>query len=154
MARRDPTADNFGQLAEQYSTEPGSRSLRGKVPPIQMHGGQPALEQQAFALKEGEISGVIQVGEKFVILFCEGLTKPEGVEMSEVASILRSDLHEKKIRLAMAKEFDRLQDAADVENILDPKASHKPAPKAEKLEKSPGIATRPGPATQDAPVRR
>ena len=54
-ARQNPTVKNFGDLAEQYSIEAGSRSLRGEVPPIQRHGGQPLLEKEAFSLsKQGQ----------------------------------------------------------------------------------------------------
>lgn len=148
MARRDPSLENFGRLAAEYSVEPGSRALDGQVPPIQMHGGQPALEKEAFGLKAGEISGVVAMADKFVILFCEGRTKPVVVEMADVAKELQTDLHEKKFRVAMAQEFERLQEAADVENMLDPKASHHPSPKDEStLGTGQGIATRPTPAS-------
>ncbi|MCE9553753.1 MAG: peptidylprolyl isomerase [Planctomycetes bacterium] len=156
MARRDPSLENFGRLAAEYSVEPGSKALDGQVPPIQMHGGQPALEKEAFGMKPGEISGVIALADKFVILFCEGRTKPVVVEMAEVAKELQSDLHEKKFRVAMAQEFERLQEAAEVENMLDPKASHHPSPKDEAAPGSnQGIATRPTPATPvGGPIRK
>ena len=34
MARKNNTSEYFGELAAQYSVEPGSQSLRGEVPPI------------------------------------------------------------------------------------------------------------------------
>ena len=83
MARKQPTAENFGDLAAQYSIEGSSRALRGEMPPIAKHCGQPMLEKEAFALKPGEMSGVIQLGDKFIILFCEGYTKPEMVEYGQ-----------------------------------------------------------------------
>ena len=67
--------DYFGDLAEEYSIEPSSKSLRGEVPPIRRYGGQPQLEDVAFELKPGELSGIIQLGDKFVILKCEGRTQ-------------------------------------------------------------------------------
>ena len=76
MARKNNTAENFGDLAAQYSIEPGSQAMHGEVPPIKKYGGQPKLEEEAFSLRPGEISGMIQVGDKFVILRCEGFTKP------------------------------------------------------------------------------
>ena len=156
MARRDPSLENFGRLAAEYSVESGSKSLDGQVPPIQMHGGQPALEKEAFGMKPGEISGVIALADKFVILYCEGRTKPVVVEMADVAKELQIDLREKKFRVAMAQEFERLQEVADVENLLDPKASHHPSPKDETAPgNGQGIATRPIPATPvGAPIRK
>ena len=34
MARKNNTAENFGELATQYSVEPGSQAMKGEVPPI------------------------------------------------------------------------------------------------------------------------
>src|SRR5690606_30835786 len=60
-ARKNPSPDYFGDLAAEYSVEPTSKALRGEVPPLGRHGGQPQLEKVAFELREGELSGVIQV---------------------------------------------------------------------------------------------
>lgn len=118
MARRNNTREFFGDLAEQYSTEPGSKALRGEVPPVRRHGGQPLLEKEAFSLKEGELSGIIQIGEQFIILRCEGHTEPVDVEFAAVRDELHADILEKKQRLAMAQYFDRLQESATVINYL------------------------------------
>ena len=102
------TAEHFGELAAQYSVEPGSQALRGEIPPIKRHGGQPQLEEEAFALKPGELSGIIQVGDKFVILRCEGRTQPVVTNFAEVRDEIYRDLYEKKLQLAMAEKFERL----------------------------------------------
>ncbi len=124
-ARENPTAEYFGELAEQYSSEPSSRALHGEVPPIKKHGGQPLLEKEAFALKPGEISGVIQVGEFYVILFCEGYTTPTELNFEEVRKLIYEDIYEKKQRLAMAKYFQYLKDNATIDNFLAG-TSHRP----------------------------
>ncbi|HEX3657959.1 MAG TPA: peptidylprolyl isomerase [Pirellulales bacterium] len=118
MARNRPTIDYFGDLAEEYSVEASSRTLRGEVPPIQAHGGQPLLEKEAFALQPGELSSVLQVGERYVILLSEGVTKPIGVRFDEVRDLIHEDVMEKKVRLAMNKEFNHLQDNAQIDNFL------------------------------------
>ena len=69
-------------------------------------------------LRPGEISGVIQVGDKFIILRCEGYTEPVNVQFVEVRGEIHRDLHEKKLRLAMAEYFEKLQKAATVDNYL------------------------------------
>lgn len=117
-ARQNTTTEHFGDLAEQYSIEANSSILRGEVPPIQRHGGQPQLEQEAFSLQPGELSGIVQVGDKYVILFCEGYTRPTQVDFAEVRELIREDVHEKKLRIAMAQEFNRLYDAAQIDNYL------------------------------------
>ena len=118
MARKQPTIENFGDLAAQYSIEGSSRSLRGEVPPIPKHSGQPTLEKEAFALRPGEMSGVIQLGDKFVILFCEGYTKPLKVEYAKVRDLIEEDIREKKQRMAVTDYFDHLQQTATIDNFL------------------------------------
>jgi parvulin-like peptidyl-prolyl isomerase len=117
-ARRNATVEFFGALAEQYSIEPGSQALRGEVPPIRKHGGQPALEKEAFALKPGELSGIIQLGDKFVILYCEGHTKPVTENLAEVRDLLYQDIFEKKVRQAMGEYFAHLKESATIDNYL------------------------------------
>lgn len=118
MARKNPSPEYFGQLAEQYSVEASSRSLAGQVPPVQRHGGQPMLEQEAFSLKPGELSGIVQVEDKFVIMLCEGLTQPVKVDFAEVRDELYTDLQEKKLRIAMADYFAQLKETAQIDNYV------------------------------------
>lgn len=117
-ARQSPTIDAFGKLAEDYSIEPNSRSLRGEVPPIQKYGGQPQLEKEAFSLEPGELSSIIQTGATYVILMCEGRTDPVKADFKEVRSDIYNDLLEKKMRIAMARKFEEMRDAAEVDNFL------------------------------------
>lgn len=119
MARKRNTSDYFGDLAEQYSVEPSSQAMRGEVPPIKRYGGKPQLEQEAFALQPGELSGIIQIGDKFVILRCEEYTKPaSGITFDMVRNDIYEDLREKKLRLATADYFENLQEQATIDNYL------------------------------------
>jgi len=127
MARKKNTSENFGKLAAQYSVEPGSQALQGEVPPIRQHGGQPILEKEAFQLKTGELSGVIQVSDKFIILRCEGRTEPVKVDFAAAHDEIHRDLYEKKLRLAMAERFESMQEAAVIDNYLA-NTSHSPKP--------------------------
>ncbi|MEI8229206.1 MAG: peptidylprolyl isomerase [Planctomycetota bacterium] len=118
LARQSPTSERLGELAEQYSVDPASRALRGEVPPIQRHGGQPALEREAFSLKPGELSGVLQVADRFIVLFCEGFTAPAEVKFAEVRDELYDDIFEKKQRIEMARFFSHLREGATIDNFL------------------------------------
>jgi parvulin-like peptidyl-prolyl isomerase len=115
----DKGGDRFGQLAEQYSIDP-SRSVQGRVPPIQKWGGVKALEDQAFQLQAGQLSGIVQVNDSYAILFCEGYTPTVNVNLSDatVKRELYDDIHEKKQRIAMAEMFERLKDMAQIDNYL------------------------------------
>jgi parvulin-like peptidyl-prolyl isomerase len=117
-ARQNTSMDYFSDLAEEYSVEPSSKALRGEVPPIRRYGGQPQLEDVAFELKPGELSGIVQLGDKFVILKCDGRTQPVEVNPQEVQAILRQDIFEKKLRLAMGEKFDDIRAKARIDNFL------------------------------------
>lgn len=117
-AKKDNSEEAFGKLAYQYSIEPVSRNNYGRVPPIQKHGGRPKMEEEAFSLAPGETSGLIFIGDKIIILRCLGLTQPVVTDLETVRSELVADLHEKKLRLAMAQEFDRLKISAQIDNFL------------------------------------
>jgi parvulin-like peptidyl-prolyl isomerase len=119
MARDNPTEKFFSQLAEQYSIEPVSASNMGKVPPIRKFGGQPAIEREAFALQAGEMSGIIAAGDKYIILRCQGLTDPLVKDPAAVKAELVRDLKEKKLARAMANEFDRLKETAEIDNFFE-----------------------------------
>jgi parvulin-like peptidyl-prolyl isomerase len=147
MARGAPTDREFGDLAEEYSIEPVSRANKGKVPPIRMHGGQPTLEEAAFNLKPGELSGIIVSGDRYILLRCLGRTKPIVQEFEDVKDELHKDIHEKKLRMAMAEEFDRLKEGAQIDNFLE--GTSQPGAKAEKQ-----AAARPRVPAKTGPVRR
>jgi parvulin-like peptidyl-prolyl isomerase len=118
LARKNPTAEAIGALAETYSVDPTTRALRGEVPPIQRFGGQPTLEREVFALSPGELSGVVQIADRFMVIFCEGFTDPAKVSFDEVRDELYDDIFEKKQRIEMARHFSHLRESASIDNFL------------------------------------
>lgn len=119
MARQNPTEQFFGELAAQYSVEPTSRSNYGKVPPIKKYGGQPKLEEVAFQLQPGEMSGVVEVNDQHIILRSQGFTNPVVQDISEVRNELYQDVLEKKLRVAMRQKMDELMRSASIQNFLE-----------------------------------
>lgn len=118
MARKNSTEEFFGQLAATYSIEPISKANSGRVPPIRKHSGQPTLEKEAFALAKNELSGIVVMGDKFVVMRCLGRTKPVAVDFKDVREQLHQDLMEKQTRIAMAQQFDSLRESGRWENFL------------------------------------
>lgn len=118
MAKKNLSKDFFGQLANQYSVEPMSRNNFGQVPPIQMHGGRPQLEQEAFKLQTGELSKIVQAGEHWIILYCLGRTTPRVTDFQAVREELHKNIFEKKLEVAMADEFGRLRKESQIDNFL------------------------------------
>ncbi|MEQ8787841.1 MAG: peptidylprolyl isomerase [Pirellulaceae bacterium] len=168
MARSNPSEQWFGELAHQYSIEPVSRANYGRVPPIARHAGEPKLEEVAFSLlppsegQPGELSGIVAMEDKFIIMRCLGRTKPEVLEFEVVRDELYRDIHEKKIRLAMAKEFDRLKMTAQIDNYLAGTSQsgqpipEKPTPRAPagRIGGRLPFAPTSRPTTQNTPQRR
>jgi hypothetical protein len=120
-ARNNLTEATFGELAAKYSVEPVSRSNYGKVPPIRRHSGQPTLEKAAFEINQGELSSVIAVGEQFVIMYKQGLTTPIAQNDADIRAELTREITEKKLRIEMQNELDRLLSAVQINNFLDEK---------------------------------
>ena len=120
LANNNSTDYFFGQLAEQYSIEPVSRANQGKVPPIRKNGGQPVVEEEAFRLKKGELSGIVAVGGKYIIMRCTGHTVPVVESIEDVKEELIDYLSERKVHSAMNVTFDDIRQRADVINFLQP----------------------------------
>ena len=76
------------------------------------------LEEEAFKLKAGEISGIISVADQFIILRCLGRTKPVKVDFAAVKDEIYKDIEEKKLRSLMTREFDRIEKTAQIYNAL------------------------------------
>lgn len=116
--------ENFATLAQQHSADPNSRALGGAVPPIRRYGSpentpQATVEEQAFKMKPGEISPVMQLGDnRFVILKCEKLTDPVVTDINQVRTELTDQLIEEKTQLAVAETFEQIKAQAQVHNFL------------------------------------
>lgn len=118
MARNNPTDEYFGTLATEYSVEPVSKGNAGKVPPVRKFGGQPIVEKEAFKLKQGELSSLLAVGDKFIILRCLGQTVPVVTKLADVRPELEADLLEKKLNMEMTKTFETIHTSAQIDNFL------------------------------------
>ena len=111
--------DDFGRLRGEVSADSNTRPLGGVVPPIRRYGGNDKVEEEAFRLKVGEISPVIDVGEsRYVILRCEGHTKPITNNIEEVRAQLHEQLIEEKTQAAVAKVFEGLKNRSSVVNYI------------------------------------
>ena len=118
-ARANPTKAYFAELAAEYSTEPVSRANMGQVPPIRRHSGQKLVEDEAFRLgPKNPLSGIVAIGDRFIIMYYLGRTKPVVDSLDDVKSELAREISDKKMRYAMANEFERLRESAQIDNFL------------------------------------
>ncbi len=97
--------DVFGELAASYSIEPDGKQMRGRIAPIVKNGGYPQLEEEAFALKPGEMSQIIQVDPStFVILYCQERVPAREVALDDVRDTIVSQLRKMR-EVAAAGEY-------------------------------------------------
>jgi len=114
-AQKNP--ENFEKLAAEYSIDPTSKSMGGRIPPIPRYSGSEELEKAAFKLKEGEISPVIQIGlNQHIIIMCDGRTVPNVTNRADVEEILMKELKDEKTQLAIAEVFKKIKSEARVDN--------------------------------------
>ena len=73
------------------------------------------------------------MGDKFIFLLCEGITKPVEVNPEEVRDVLYTDILEKKHRVLMARRFQQIVEQASIENRLYPELSRAPVSDNKKL---------------------
>jgi len=112
--------DEFERMARELSVEPNSRALGGTVPPIRMHSGaDEQIRKAAFAMKEvGEISGIVQVDNRYIILKYEGRTEPVPHERKDVEAQLNAEIEEREVARLLGETFERIQTSARVDNHL------------------------------------
>ncbi|MEK6257035.1 MAG: peptidylprolyl isomerase [Planctomycetota bacterium] len=163
-ANRNP--DDFEKLAQKYSIDPNSRALGGQVPPIPRYTGNENLEKAAFKLKEGELSGVVEIGTgRWVIMKCEGRTEPVVTDIEEVRNSLVDQLTEAKTQQAIGKVFEKIKEQTRVDNYLT-RSSTGPGPgagptggaaiqpvSATGVRQPAGSPSRPAAATSNAPAK-
>ncbi len=89
----------------------------GKVPPIHKHLGERSLEETAFAMKEGEISGLLDMRDgTLVILMCERqLPADISVKYEDVRQQLAREVTEGQVQQRVPEVFAELRNAAKLE---------------------------------------
>jgi foldase protein PrsA len=121
QAKADP--ENFSRLASEVSAEPNSRALGGQIPPIRRFASPPnsqqaKVEEHAFGMQPGEISPVMQIDDKFVILRCEKQTQPVVTDIEQVRGDLTEQLKELKVQEGVGKKFAEIKAKAEIHNFL------------------------------------
>jgi hypothetical protein len=99
------------------------------IQPIRRHLGDPNLEAAAFALKKGEISQIVKVGNLNVFIKCEEHLPPiKGIDRAKVEPHLYDAIREQKLRTAANDVFKQLQTEAKVENFFADPAKRNSVP--------------------------
>ncbi|MDA1013667.1 MAG: SurA N-terminal domain-containing protein [Planctomycetota bacterium] len=117
-AKRQP--NEFDRLARDESIEQNSASLGGVIPPIPQYSGNTKISEEAFKLKPGDLSSIIEIGppSRYIFLLCEGRTERIPHDINEVKDEIRADLLEEKTQRAVGLTFSSLKKTSRIDNYI------------------------------------
>jgi hypothetical protein len=107
------------QARNQFIPELASRE--GDLPPIHTHFPEAAIEKAAFELKDGQVSGLIQVKQdhSWVILRRENFVEPDKTKRFEDERMkLSQEVSDRKLQLKIPEYFQELQRRANAKLYL------------------------------------
>lgn len=99
---------DFAQLARQHSEDPGSAAKGGDLGFFRRGTMIASFEEAAFALKPGDISGIVESPFGLHIIKCEGRIEAAVRPLTEVADEVKTGLRMEKSRLLA---FEKAMDA-------------------------------------------
>ncbi len=106
--------ENFlAEASKQFIPELASR--KGEIPPIHRHFPDPKIEKEAFSLKPGDISSLIEVPDgTWVILRCvEHLPPDQTKRIEDVRMGLSKEIFERKLQMRIPEYFGEMRRAAN-----------------------------------------
>ncbi|XXK21492.1 SurA N-terminal domain-containing protein [Arenicellales bacterium nBUS_48] len=111
IAARARSGEDFADLAEMYSKDPGSASRGGDLGIIRPGAMAPSFETVVFDLKEGQISDPVRTAYGWHIIkvtnIRESDVRPFDEAMSEIKTILEREWAENQF-ITMAEDFQNL----------------------------------------------
>ncbi|TVP83976.1 MAG: hypothetical protein EA344_07960 [Alkalicoccus sp.] len=102
--------EDFSELAETYSLDPGSSSSGGDLGLIRRGTRSPPFEEAAFTLKEGEISEPVESPFGFHIIEVTG-REPFNEPFDEVSEQLYTSVNERHMYQMQRKEEELIEEA-------------------------------------------
>jgi peptidyl-prolyl cis-trans isomerase C len=117
LARLKKGAD-FAALAKQYSQDQGSAANGGDLGFVPKGQTAPAFEQAAFALKPGQMSGVVESPFGFHIIKAVAYRAGRTVPLQEVKPQVEQFLKQQQMQEKTAAYIDRLKAKAKVEILI------------------------------------
>ena len=109
--------EDFEQLARLHSEAP-TRQWGGAMEPFARGQVAKPMEDAAFALAAGQVSGLVSTPEGFHILKVEAIDAEVIVNEEQARARIRTYLEERKASAAIEKEAERLRSASKVDILL------------------------------------
>jgi hypothetical protein len=133
----------FERMAKTQSVGPLAAQA-GMVPPIHRHFEDPNIEAEAFKLRVGEVSPLIDMPDKTtIILRCEEkIPKDTTKKMSEEREMLYREVYELKLAKEIPKIFQKLRDEANPQIFM--KRDLPPAGQMPPVARGPQAGGQPG----------
>ncbi|MBU0718222.1 MAG: peptidyl-prolyl cis-trans isomerase [Planctomycetes bacterium] len=121
VQERLAAGEEFATVAGTHSANEASAQVGGLLAPFSEHDAEvpAALRNAAFALKPGELSDAVRVGEWYHLLQLVAVLPAEDVALEQVREPVQRSLRERLAEPAMRERYDRLFREADVV-IYDP----------------------------------
>ncbi|MCK4624491.1 MAG: peptidylprolyl isomerase [Phycisphaerae bacterium] len=110
---------DFADLAQRYSTNTATAKDGGALAPFSRENPAipRAIRDAAFALKTGQISGIVQVGSEFHVLKLYKRFMPPAADYKNVREKLRDNLQKHIVERLQVKKLAELRRKAGVEYI-------------------------------------
>ena len=116
----DPS--RFTAMAKQHSVDTNTASRGGMAPaPLRMHTGFPEFDKAVFALKPGEVSNVLHVGNQYLIILCERINpsiKDKNPLTDDLKKRIVEEIKVQKLSKVSTDIFQQLQKNAKVTIVL------------------------------------
>lgn len=118
LLRRARGGEDFAALARRASEDPGSASRGGDLGAFGRGQMVPAFEQAAFALKPGELSGVVETPFGFHLIKVSEKVAARKLAFAEVKERLKQEMAQQKRQRAQQSFLNSLRAKAKIETFL------------------------------------
>ncbi|MBU6503219.1 MAG: SurA N-terminal domain-containing protein [Burkholderiales bacterium] len=105
MVRKDPA--NFAELAKKYSQDPGSAAKGGDLGFFTRDAMVKQFSDAAFALKKGDISGLVKTEYGYHIIMLTDIKEPKQRSFEEMKPQIEADLKKQQAQSAFADAADK-----------------------------------------------
>ncbi|MBU5445027.1 peptidylprolyl isomerase [Paenibacillus sp. MSJ-34] len=119
---------DFAELAKEKSQDPGSKDQGGDLDFFGKGEMVPSFEEAAFALKNGEISGIVESSHGFHIIKRTDYKPAEPANFEDKKENIRYQLFAEEVNKQFQPWFEKLKSEAKIENFLSETPSQEAAP--------------------------